>query len=53
LAFEHECYAGSKKCAMNAKTDDHAVPDNFDKLLPEDEKAIALENMDEEGDFQQ
>ena len=51
LAFEHEEYAGSKKCAKTAIHDGNTALDNSDKLLPEDKNTDDLEKLDEDGDF--
>jgi len=51
LAFEHEEYTGSKKCAKTAIHDGNTALDNSDKLLPEDKNTDDLEKLDEDGDF--
>ena len=48
LAFEHEGYAGFKKCPKAAKSDVNCIQDNS---LPDDKKVTDLEKMDEDGDF--
>jgi Uncharacterized homolog of PSP1 len=52
LAFEHEGYAGQKKCPMATKANGNDAADISDTLLPEDKQTIDLEKMDEEDDFQ-
>jgi cell fate regulator YaaT (PSP1 superfamily) len=52
LAFEHEGYAGQKKCPMATKVNGNDAADISDTLLPEDKQTIDLEKMDEEDDFQ-
>lgn len=44
LAFEHEGYAGSKKCPKAVKAGGNCIPD---RSLPDD----VLEKMDDDGDF--
>jgi cell fate regulator YaaT (PSP1 superfamily) len=51
LAFEHEEYTGSKKCAKIAIRDGNTALDNSEKLLPEDKNTDDLEKLDEDGDF--
>jgi cell fate regulator YaaT (PSP1 superfamily) len=51
LAFEHEEYTGSKKCAKTVIHDGKTALDNSDKLLPEDKNTDDLEKLDEDGDF--
>ena len=51
LAFEHEEYTGSKKCAKTAIHDGNTALDNSDKLLPVDKNTDDLEKLDEDGDF--
>jgi cell fate regulator YaaT (PSP1 superfamily) len=46
LAFEHEGYAGSKKCPKAGKSAGGCVQNN---ILPNDKKEIDLENTDEDG----
>jgi cell fate regulator YaaT (PSP1 superfamily) len=52
LAFEHEGYAGQKKCPMATKANGNDAADISDTLLPEDKQTIDLEKMDEEDNFQ-
>jgi len=51
LAFEHEEYTGSKKCAKAAIHGGNTALGNSDKLLPEDKNTDDLEKLDEDGDF--
>jgi len=51
LAFEHEEYTGSKKCAKTAIHDGNTALDNSDKLLSEDKNTDDLEKLDEDNDF--
>ncbi|OGP68155.1 MAG: stage 0 sporulation protein [Deltaproteobacteria bacterium RBG_16_44_11] len=50
LAFEHEEYAGSKKCTKAFIDNGNTIIDD-DKLLPEDKNAKDMEKLDEDGDF--
>jgi cell fate regulator YaaT (PSP1 superfamily) len=50
LSFEHEGYAGSKKCPKAAKIIGNA--DAFNAISPKDNKTIELEKMDNDSDFQ-
>jgi cell fate regulator YaaT (PSP1 superfamily) len=50
LSFEHEGYAGSKKCPKAAKIISATATVN--SILQEDNKAIELEKMDNDSDFQ-
>jgi hypothetical protein len=52
LAFEHEGYAGQKKCPIAAQVNGNDAADISDTLLPEDKQTIDLEKIDEEDDFQ-
>jgi cell fate regulator YaaT (PSP1 superfamily) len=47
LAFEHEGYAGSKKCSKAAKSAGNCIPCNS---LPDDKKITAPGKMDEKSD---
>jgi cell fate regulator YaaT (PSP1 superfamily) len=48
LAFEHEGYAGSKKCPKAAKSNGDSIQVS---CLSDDKKVNDLEKMDEDGDF--
>jgi cell fate regulator YaaT (PSP1 superfamily) len=50
LSFEHEGYAGSKKCPKVAKI--IGTADAFNAISPKDDKTIELEKMDNDSDFQ-
>jgi cell fate regulator YaaT (PSP1 superfamily) len=50
LSFEHEGYAGSKKCPKAAKI--ISAADTLNSIPQEDNKAIELEKMDNNSDFQ-
>ena len=50
LSFEHEGYAGAKKCPKSAKI--ISAADAASSISPEDNKAIELEKMDNDSDFQ-
>jgi len=50
LSFEHEGYAGSKKCSKAAKI--ISAADAFNTISKEDNKTIELEKMDNDSDFQ-
>jgi cell fate regulator YaaT (PSP1 superfamily) len=50
LSFEHEGYAGSKKCPKAAKI--ISAADTSNAISQEDNKAIELEKMDNDSDFQ-
>lgn len=50
LAFEHEEYAGSKKCTKTFINNGKTHIDD-DKLLPEDKNSKDMEKLDEDGDF--
>jgi len=50
LSFEHEGYAGSKKCPKIAKI--IGTTDAFNAISPKDDKTIELEKMDNDSDFQ-
>lgn len=50
LSFEHEGYAGSKKCPKAAKI--ISATTAVSSILQEDNKAIELEKMDNDSDFQ-
>ncbi len=50
LAFEHEEYAGSKKCAKNAIHERDTAPDNAGELLREDSNSDDLEKLNEDDE---
>jgi hypothetical protein len=50
LSFEHEGYAGSKKCPKAAKI--ISAADTLNSIPQEGNKAIELEKMDNNSDFQ-
>jgi cell fate regulator YaaT (PSP1 superfamily) len=50
LSFEHEGYSGAKKCQKAAKI--ISTADIATSTAPEDTKAIELEKMDNDSDFQ-
>ena len=50
LSFEHEGYAGSKKCQKTAKI--ISAADASSSISQQDNKAIELEKMDNDSDFQ-
>lgn len=50
LSFEHEGYAGSKKCPKTDKVIGNA--DAFNAISPKDNNTIELEKMDNDSDFQ-
>ena len=50
LSFEHEGYAGSKKCPKATKI--ISAADTLNSIPQEDNKAIELEKMDNNSDFQ-
>jgi cell fate regulator YaaT (PSP1 superfamily) len=49
LSFEHEGYAGSKKCSKAAKV--IRATDAFNKISQEGNKAMELEKMDNDTDY--
>ncbi len=50
LSFEHEGYAGARKCPKTAKI--ISAADAVSSISSEDDKAIELEKMDNDSDFQ-